>query len=100
MKSLSVDIAYLKKQTNPTLRTRFKEKPIIIDQWSWKQKKTPNQLKTQPKQQQTPGIPTITTKANNPPPKKLDNNNTKDNPTENETTNSPKKMKHKLKKET
>ena len=33
-----------------------------------------NQTITQPKQQQAPGIPPITTKPNNlPPPKKLDN---------------------------
>ena len=52
--------------------------------------KKSNQTKTQPKQQ-TPGIPTIITKSNNSPPKKLDNNDTKDNPKENGTKNPTKK---------
>ena len=58
-------------------------------------KKT-NQIKTQPKQQQTSGIPPITTKPNNPPPKKLDNTESP-LPTSNKRSPSKKESnKHKL----
>ena len=86
-------------QTTSPFRTRSKLKPPTTDQRSWKPRQNKNRTKTQSKQQ-TSGIPTITTKPNNTPPqKKLDNNNTKDSPTENETGPIPTpQMKHKLQK--